>query len=297
VEHRAVFDFVVTFSNGGRLQGQGFRLDVPRAGLSTAEIAPLLVSHLGLLMVAEVQLAHLGFVEEPHKGSRGVPVPPAGGRRLLELNHPIHHGLVTYPGLPAPEVSDHLSRERAEASYGPGVTFQIGRINLVANTGTYVDSPFHRFAGAADLAELPLERLVDLDGVVLRTAGSERRGIDALQLAPLSVRGKAVLIHTGWDRHFATDRYAVEAPFLTADGARWLVEQGAALVGIDSINIDDMGDKSRPAHTQLLKAGIPIVEHLRGLEQLPATGFRFSAAPPRFRGVGTFPVRAYAIVG
>jgi kynurenine formamidase len=139
--------------------------------------------------------------------------------------------------------------------------------------------------------------MVELEGVVLRTAGSERRGIDALQLAPLEVRGRAVLLHTGWAQHFATDRYAVEAPFLSADGATWLVEHGAALVGIDSINIDDMADKSRPAHTRLLAAGIPIVEHLRGLDELPATGFRFSAAPPRFQGVGTFPVRAYAVVG
>ena len=297
MEYRAVFDFLVTFTNGGRIQGQGFRLDVPGPGLSTGEVGQLLVAHLGLLMVEEVQLVHLGFVEEPHRGSRGVPVTSGDGRRLVELSHPIHHGLVTYPGLPAPEISDYLSRERAEASYGPGVTFQIARVSLVANTGTYVDTPFHRFEGAADLAELPLERVAELEGVLLRTAGSARRGIDALQLAPLSVRGKAVLLHTGWDRNFGTDRYPVEAPFLTADGAGWLVEQGAALVGIDSINIDDVGDRSRPAHTELLRGGIPIVEHLCGLEQLPATGFRFSAVPPPFRGVGTFPVRAYAVIG
>jgi arylformamidase len=297
VEHRAVFDFVVTFTNEGRIDGQGFRLDVPRPGLSAAEVGQLLVAHLGLLMVEEVRIAHLGFIEEPHRGSRGVSVAPGAGRQLVELSHPIHHGLVTYPGLPAPEISEHLTRERAEASYGEGVTFQIARVSLVANTGTYLDTPFHRFAGGADLAELPLERMAELEGVLLRVAGSEKRGIDALQLAPLKVRGKAVLLHTGWARHFATDRYAVEAPFLTADGAAWLVEQGAMLVGIDSINIDDMADKSRPAHTQLLRAGIPIVEHLRGLEQLPATGFRFSAVPPPFRGVGTFPVRAFAVVG
>jgi kynurenine formamidase len=297
VEHRAVFDFVVTFTNQGRIDGQGFQLDVPRPGLSAAEVGQLLVAHLGLLMVEEVRIAHLGFIEEPHRGSRGVSVAPGAGRQLVELSHPIHHGLVTYPGLPAPEISEHLTRERAEASYGQGVTFQIARLSLVANTGTYLDTPFHRFAGAADLAELPLERMAELEGVLLRVAGSQKRGIDVLQLAPLKVRGKAVLLHTGWARHFATDRYAVEAPFLTADGAAWLVEQGAMLVGIDSINIDDMGDKSRPAHTELLRAGIPIVEHLRGLEQLPATGFRFSAVPPPFRGVGTFPVRAFAVVG
>ena len=297
MSHRAVFDFVVTFTNGGRIDGQGFRLDVPRPVLSAAEVGQLLVAHLGLLMVEEVRIAHLGFIEEPHRGSRGVSVAPGAGRQLVELSHPIHHGLVTYPGLPAPEISEHLTRERAEASYGQGVTFQIARVSLVANTGTYLDTPFHRFAGAADLAELPLERMAELEGVLLRVAGSQKRGIDALQLAPLKVRGKAVLLHTGWARHFATDRYAVEAPFLTADGAACLAEQGAMLVGIDSINIDDMGDKRRPAHTQLLQAGIPIVEHLRGLEQLPPTGFRFSAVPPPFRGVGTFPVRAYAVVG
>ena len=296
MEHRAVFDFVVTFTNGGRIEGQGFRLDVPRAGLSAAEVGQLLVAHLGLLMVGNVEIAHLGFAEERHRGSHGVPATP-GARRLVELSHPIHHGLVTYPGLPAPEISDYLTRERAEASYGEGVTFQIARVSLVANTGTYLDTPFHRFAGEADLAEVPLERVAELDGLLLRVEESGKRGIDALQLAPLSVRGKAVLLHTGWARHFATDRYAVEAPFLTADGAAWLAEQGAMLVGIDSINIDDMGDKSRPAHTQLLRAGIPVVEHLRGLEQLPATGFRFFAVPPPFRGVGTFPVRAFAVVG
>ena len=296
MEHRAVFDFVVSFTNGGRIEGQGFRLDVPRPGLSAAEVGQLLVEHLGLLMVGEVRIAHLGFLEEAHRGSRGVGVRPAEGRQLVELSHPIHHGLVTYPGLPAPEISEHLTRERAEASYGQGVTFQIARVSLVANTGTYVDTPFHRFAGAADLAEVPLERVAELEGVLLRVTESEKRGIDALQLGPLKVRGRAVLLHTGWARHFATDRYTVEAPFLTADGAAWLAEQGAMLVGIDSINIDDMGDKSRPAHTRLLRAGTPIVEHLRGLEQLPAAGFRFFAVPPPFRGVGTFPVRAFAVV-
>ncbi|HTS83154.1 MAG TPA: cyclase family protein [Myxococcaceae bacterium] len=217
--------------------------------------------------------------------------------RLVDLSHPIRHGLVTYPGLPAPEISDHLSREASTGKYAPGVTFQIGRINLVANTGTYLDSPWHRYADGVDLAGLRLESLVDLDGVLLRAAGTGRRGIEVAELAPLSVRGRAVLLHTGWDVHFGTPRYAKDAPFLTDAAAAWLVTHGAALVGIDSINIDDMGDPGRPAHSRLLAAGIPIVEHLRGLEQLPPEGFRFSAAPPRIEGLGTFPVRAYAIVG
>jgi kynurenine formamidase len=240
----------------------------------------------------------------PAEGSRATVAILAVGRwtmrrslRLIELSHPIHHGLVTCPGLPVPEYSDHLTRERSEASYAPGVTFHIGRVSLITNTGTYLDSPFHRFEGGVDLAALPLERMVELEGVVVRARGSDRRGIDAVQLAAVEVKGRAVLLHTGWDVHFETERYAVDAPFLTADGADWLVNQGAALVGIDAINIDDLDDRTRPAHSRLLAAGIPIVEHLRGLDQLPATGFRFSAAPPRFRGLGTFPVRAYAVLG
>jgi arylformamidase len=296
MDTRAVFDFVVTFSNGGSVRGEGFRLDLPRPDAPEQEIAPLLVAHLGLLMVDKVELRNLRRIEEPHRGSRGVPRATEPSRRLVDLSHSIHHGLVTYPGLPGPEITDHLSREASVAKYAPGVTFQIGRISLVANTGTYLDSPWHRYADGKDLSGLPLEALVNLEGVVLRATGTGRRGIDVLDLAPLEVRGKAVLLHTGWDVHFETPQYAKDAPFLTDAGSAWLVEHGAALVGIDSINIDDTGDAARPAHSRLLAAGIPIVEHLRGLEQLPATGFRFSAAPPRIQGLGTFPVRAYAIV-
>jgi len=296
METRAVFDFVITFSNGGSLRGEGFRLDLPRPDAPDGEISRLLVAHLGLLMVDRVELRNLRRVEEAHRGSRGVPRPAGVSRRLVDLSHPIHHGLITYPGLPAPEITDHLSREASAGKYAPGVTLQIGRISLVANTGTYLDSPWHFHSDGADLSGLPLERLVDLEGVLLRATGTGRRGIDVLDLAPLEVRGKAVLLHTGWDVHFETPQYAKEAPFLTAAGTDWLVEHGAALVGIDSINIDDTGDPARPAHSRLLAAGIPIVEHLRGLEQLPSTGFRFSAAPPRIRGMGSFPVRAYAIV-
>jgi kynurenine formamidase len=297
MDTRAVFDFVVTFTNGGSMRGEGFRLDLPRADAPEVEIAGLLVAHLGLLMVDRVELRNVRRLEEPHRGSRGVPRATGGSRRRMDLSHAVHDGLVTYPGLPAPEITDHLSREASAGKYAPGVTFQIGRISLVANTGTYLDSPWHRYAEGADLSGLSLDALVDLDGVLLRTAGSAKRGIDVLELAPLDVRGKAVLLHTGWDVHFGTPAYAREAPFLTDAGAAWLVEHGAVLVGIDSINIDDMGDARRPAHSRLLGAGIPIVEHLRGLEQLPASGFRFSAAPPRIQGLGTFPVRAYAIVG
>lgn len=218
-------------------------------------------------------------------------------RRLVELSHPIRNGMVTYPGLPAPEIGEHLSREASRSHYAPGTEFQIARISMVANTGTYLDTPSHRFADGPDLSETPLGSLADLEGVVLRVTGAGVRAIDRELFLPLEVRGRAVLVHTGWDRHFGTEQYARGAPFLTRRAVEWLAAEGAALVGIDSINIDDVGDGTRPAHTVLLAARIPIVEHLRGLEQLPPSGFRFHAAPPRIQGMATFPVRAYAVIG
>ncbi len=230
------------------------------------------------------------------RGSKGRAAPPAV-RRLVELSHPIRNGMVTYPGLPGPEISDHLTREASRARYAPGTEFHIARISMVANTGTYLDAPSHRFAGGADLAATPLESVADLDGLLVRVAGDGVRAVDLELLHPLQVRGRAVLVHTGWDRHFGTEQYVKDAPFLTRRAAEWLAREGAALVGIDSVNIDDMGDGTRPAHTALLAAGIPVVEHLRGLDQLPLAGFRFHAAPPRVQGMGTFPVRAYAVIG
>jgi kynurenine formamidase len=240
---------------------------------------------------------------EPARGrgstSRGEPaeVPPetprSGPRRLIELSHQIHHGMVTYPGLPGPEISDYLSREASPARW-PGTEFHIGRISMVANTGTYLDSPFHASPGT-DVAGLSLQHVADLDGVVVRI-GARRRAIDRDALASHEVEGRAVLVHTGWDRHWATERYGTGSPFLTAAAADWLVEQQAGLVGIDSVNIDDTSGRARPVHTALLAAGIPIVEHLCGLDQLPASGFRFHAAPPQVVGIGTFPVRAYAVL-
>jgi kynurenine formamidase len=177
------------------------------------------------------------------------------------------------------------------------VRFHIGRISMVANTGTYLDSPFHRFDGGADLARLPLERLAALDGVVVRLTGSRARAIGVAELLPYHVTGRAVLLHTDWDQHWGTPAYGIDAPFLTAEATRWLVDQRATLVGIDSVNIDDVGDRTRPAHTGLLAAGIPIVEHLCRLGELPPTGFAFHAAPPAVEQFGTFPVRAYAVIG
>lgn len=223
---------------------------------------------------------------------------PASGQRapesarLIDLSHLIEDGMMTYPGMPPPHVCDFLSREASRGRYAPGITFQIGRIELVANTGTYLDSPFHRFAEGRDVAQLTLDELADLPAVVLQAAGS--RAIDAPALRGLEVRGKAVLVHTGWAQHWRTERYGQGHPFLTAAAAGWLKDQGARLVGIDSLNIDDTADGERPVHTTLLGSGIPIVEHLRGLEQLPASGFTFSAVPPPVRGMGSFPVRAFA---
>jgi kynurenine formamidase len=214
---------------------------------------------------------------------------------LIDVSHVVEDGLVTYPGLPAPVVCDFLSREASRAVYAEGTTFQIGKIEMVANTGTYVDSPFHRFADGADLAALELSRLADLDGVVVDGTGRGRSlGPDLFE--GLDVRGKAVLVRTGWDAHWATPAYAEGHPFLTRAAAERLRAEGALLVGIDSLNIDDTRDGSRPVHTILLGAGIPIAEHLCRLADLPRMSFRFHAVPVKFRGVGTFPVRAYGVI-
>jgi kynurenine formamidase len=217
-------------------------------------------------------------------------------RRLVELSHVIRDGLVTYPGLPGPAIDEYLSFEASRATSAPGTEFRIGRITMVANTGTYVDTPAHRYAGGPDLSGVPLDWLVDLDGVVVDVRGATERGIGPDAFRPHVVRGRAVLVLTGWSRHFGRPAYLTGHPYLTAAAAAYLVEAGATLVGIDSLNIDDIGGGERPAHSGLLAAGIPICEHLTGLEQLPGTGFRFSAAPPRVEGMGTFPVRAWAIV-
>lgn len=212
---------------------------------------------------------------------------------FVDLSHVIEHGLVTYRGLPAPIVCDFLSRERSRELYAPGTEFHIGKIEMVANTGTYVDAPFHRFANGIDVADLPLSSLAELDALVV-DARDGARAVDADLFEGLDVRGRAVLVRTGWSRHFASDRYFDGHPFLTHAAARLLVQRGALLVGIDSLNLDDTADLARPAHTLLLGAEIPVCEHLTNLDALPREGFRFSAVPARVRAFGTFPVRAYA---
>jgi arylformamidase len=212
---------------------------------------------------------------------------------FTDLSHVIEHGMTTHPGLPGPLICDFLSREASRARYAPGVEFQIGKVEMVANTGTYVDAPFHRYPGGIDIAGLPLASLAGLEAIVVRGTGAGR-AIGREAFAGRDVAGKAVLVRTGWDIHWGTPAYLSGHPFLTAAAAKYLVARGAALVGIDSLNIDDIDDGARPVHSRLLGAGIPIVEHLCDMGPLPDEGFRFSAVPARVAGMGSWPVRAFA---
>ncbi|MFN7953679.1 MAG: cyclase family protein [bacterium] len=220
----------------------------------------------------------------------------AQGASLVDVSHAVEHGLVTYRGLPAPVICDYLSREASRERYAPGTEFHIGRIDMVANTGTYVDSPFHRYADGADLAELPLESLANLRCLVVRVPRDSGRVVERLPLDAREVRGAAVLIQTEWDRHWRTDAYFEGHPHLSAAAAQWLADAGAALVGIDSYNIDGTDTGERPAHSVLLGRSIPIVEHLCGLAAVPERGARFFAVPVKVKRFGTFPVRAFALV-
>jgi arylformamidase len=214
--------------------------------------------------------------------------------RFVDLSHTIEHGLVTYKGLPAPIICDYLSREKSRELYAAGTEFQIGRIEMVTNTGTYLDCPFHRYANGDDLAQVDLAALCDLEALVVRTDYRSVQAIDVAHFREREVEGKAVLVHTGWDAHWNTPAYFDGHPFLTEAAAQHLRDRGAKLVGIDAHNIDDTSGNARPVHTTLLGANILIVEHLTRLETLPDAGFTFSAVPPKFKGVGTFPVRAFA---
>lgn len=217
-------------------------------------------------------------------------------RKFIDLSHTIEDGLVTYRGLPAPIVCDFLSREESRKFYEPGTEFQIGKIQMISNTGTYLDTPFHRYADGDDLSAIGLERLIDLEGVVVRVPYSERMAITGSDLSAVDVAGKAVLVNTGWSEFWNTERYYNDHPFLTEEAAKYLADAGAKLVGIDSHNIDDSSGNRRPVHTTLLGAGVLIVEHMCNLNSIPDGNFRFTAVPPKFRGVGTFPVRAFAAV-
>ncbi len=217
-------------------------------------------------------------------------------KQFIDLSHTVEHGLITYRGLPGPVICDFLSREQSREHYAPGTEFQIGKIEMVANTGTYLDSPFHRFPDGADLSQLELTSLADLNGVVVRHDQEKGREIGAAVFSGIDLKGKAVLVQTGWDAHWQTENYFEGHPFLNREAAQLLVSNGAALVGIDSYNIDDTAALDRPAHTILLGAGIPIVEHMCNLKHLPADSFKFFAVPVKVKGFGTFPVRAFGIV-
>jgi arylformamidase len=298
-EYRASFDAAIRFGNGGDLTAHGFRVDVPSPDTDEDAIAALFVASLGLLMTDSVTLTNVEVFAEPHKGTRGGPsdhsregLPAAG--RLVELNHVIRAGMVTYPGLPGPQITPYLTREDSRGHYAAGTEFAIDRLSLLGNTGTYLDAPYHRYRDGADLSGIALARTADLPAVVVRVTGAQQPGIDVGTLAALDVTGAAVLLHTGDDARFGTPAYADRQHFLTRPGAAWLADHDPALVGIDALNIDDATDGERPAHTLLLAAGIPVVEHLTGLEQLPPTGARFTAVPLRIEKLGTIPVRAFA---
>lgn len=213
---------------------------------------------------------------------------------FVDLSHSIEDGLVTYKGLPAPVICDYMSREESREHYAEGTSFQIGKIEMVANTGTYIDAPFHRYEDGKDLSQLDLGSIANVRGIVVSVTPG-LRAIDESCLAAHDVRDKAVLIRTDWSRHWGTDRYFEGHPYVTESGARYLKDNGARVVGIDSYNIDDTRDGRRPAHSILLGADVPIVEHMCNLALLPEHGFRFYAVPVKVRGFGTFPVRAMAV--
>jgi arylformamidase len=214
----------------------------------------------------------------------------------IDLSHIIEHGMTTYPGLPGPLICDYLSREGSRTRYAAGVEFQIGKIEMVVNTGKYLDSPFHRLSAAKDLSQLPLESIAAVDAVVVRAPFQAGRAISRKAFEKLDLEGKAVLVNTGWDMHWRTDRYLSGSPFLTLDAAEYLANHGVAIVGIDSLNIDDLADLTRPVHSTLLGAEIPIVEHMCNLAALPDDRFRFFAVPAKVAGFGTWPVRAFGHV-
>jgi arylformamidase len=277
---------------------------VPGQDVDEAEVGRLLVQHLGLALVGSVTLTNLRIVEEQHRGSRGTAAAPyASGRRIVDLSHRIREGLITYPGLPAPTFTPHLTREASREKYAPGTEFALDLITMIGNTGTYLDSPYHRYEGGTDLAGLDLATLVDLPAEVFHVADVAPGGDGERRIGPevffdRELRGAAVLLHTGWDAHFGTPAYGAGAPFLSTEGVSHLIAQGVALVGIDSLNIDDTeSGGERPAHSGLLAAGIHVVEHLANLGELPPRGARFTAAPPAVEGFGTFPVRAFATLG
>jgi arylformamidase len=288
---RVVFDFDIAFTNGGGIQGQDFRLDIAGETISDQELADYIVQDMQLLMVGKVAILNKHYIEEQHKRT---PVNAHSEEKLIDLSHIIFQGLITYKGLPAPIICDYLSRENSRAFYEPGTEFQIGKIEMVTNTGTYIDCPFHRYEHGKDLSEVALQQFADLDAITIHAKGATEIGKEFF--TGKEIRNRAVLVFTGWDRHWNTDSYFEGHPYLTGEAAEYLKDCGVKLVGIDSHNIDDTRGKTRPVHTTLLGAEILIVEHMCNLEKLPESGYTFNAVPPKFKGAGTFPVRAYAAI-
>lgn len=292
MSHRVQFDFEIDFSNGGGIRGHDFRLDIAGDAISDRELADYLVADMRLLMVGAVRIRNKRIIVEAHK--RAAAPRSAESGEYVDLSHVIENGTVSHRGLPPPVICDYLSREASRSRYAAGTEFHIAKIEMVANTGTYIDCPFHRFADGEDFARMPPERFADLDAIVVRAERRDSPAIGVEFFRNHDIRGRAVLVHTGWDRHWNTPAYLGEHPFLTGDAAEHLRDNGATLVGIDSMNIDDTRGNTRPVHSALLGAGILIAEHLCNLTSVPDEGFVFSAVPPRFKGVGTFPVRAMA---
>lgn len=294
MDKRVKFDFEVYFTNGGSLKGEDFRLDITGDAISDEELADYIIKDLRLLMAGKVNILNKQIFTEAHK--RKAPVVDTEGQLLVDLSHTIQDGLVTYKGLPAPIICDYLSRADSKQYYDEGTEFQIGKIELVTNTGTYIDCPFHRYENGKDLSEVDLSAFVGLDAVVIRVPYTQGLEITEEHLKNKEIRNRAVLIHTGWDAHWNTELYYENHPYLTEAAAEYLAACAVKLVGIDSHNIDCTTRRTRPVHTTLLGAQILIVEHLCNLASLPEEGFTFTAAPPKFKGVGTFPVRAFASI-
>lgn len=287
---RVKFDFEIEFANGGGIQGQDFRLDIDGDTIEDKVLADYIVKDMRLLMVGAVRILNKTIINEQHKRQA---ISTQVDSNYIDLSHIIYDGLVTYKGLPAPIICDYLSREDSRGRYASGTEFQIGKIEMVTNTGTYVDCPFHRYEDGKDLSEVALKDFADIEGIVIRADYRKGLAITEESFKGKELRGRAVLVHTGWDEYWATDKYYENHPFLTEDAAIYLKQCGVKLVGIDSMNIDDTRGNARPVHSILLRDEILIAEHLCNLANVPDESFTFSAVPPKFKGAGTFPVRAY----
>lgn len=294
MEKRVKFDFEIFFTNGGSIKGEDFRLDISGDDISESALADYIVEDMQLLMVGKVNILNKEILIESHKRK---PIDESVVEdSLIDLSHTIEDGLITYKGLPAPHICDYLSREQSKNNYDGDTSFQIGKIEMVTNTGTFIDCPFHRFADGNDTAQTALKSFAELDAVMIHIPFTKTLKITEDHLKNREIRNRGVLIQTGWDKHWNTELYYQGHPYLTEQAAMYLRDCNVKLVGIDSHNIDDTAGRTRPVHTLLLSAGILIVEHLCNLNKLPDHNFKFTAAPPKVKGVGTFPVRAFASI-